>query len=119
MSKIALCNNMNNLYAVIARKIRSERKKLCISQAELAERADISIDTIKSVESGRREMSLNTFLRIVQALETTPMMLMKGKGQEEYMERFFFLVAGRGESEIEFVLHVVEHLLKGRDCYLQ
>lgn len=118
MPKIVLCDNLDNLYAVIAENIKRERKKLCISQAELAERADISIDTVKSVESGRREMSLNTFLRIVQALETTPMMLINGKGQE-YMERFFFLVAGRDESEIEFVLHVAEHLLKGQEGYLK
>ncbi len=119
MPKIVLCDNLDSLYAVIAGNIKRERKKLCISQAELAERADISIDTVKSVESGRREMSLNTFLRIVQALETTPMTLMNGQQYEEYMERFLFLIAGRDESEIEFVLHVVEHLLMGPDCYLK
>lgn len=112
-------SNMENLYVIIAGNIRKERKKLHISQARLAERADISIDTVKSVEKGRRAMSLDTYLRIVQALETTPVALMNNEQPEEYMERFFFLMAGRNKREIEFVLHMVEHLLKGQDCYLK
>lgn len=110
---------MKELYAVIASNIKKERKKLCISQAGLAERAYISLDTVKGVESGRRAMSLDTFLRIVQALETTPMALMDNIQQEEYVARFLFLVAGRNGREIEFVLHMVEQLLKGHDRYLQ
>ncbi len=42
-----------------------------MSQAQLAEKADVSVDTVKSIESGRSSMSLCTFLRIVEALETT------------------------------------------------
>ena len=94
--------NVESLYVIIAGNIMKEWKKLCISQAGLAEWADISIDTVKSVEGGRRAMSLDTYLRIVQALETTPMALMNNEQPEEYMERFFFLVAGRGEREIEY-----------------
>ena len=37
----------------------------------------------------------------------------------EYMERFFLLVAGREENEIDYVLYVVEHLLKGLDRCLE
>lgn len=112
-------SGMENLYVIIAQNIRTERKKMHISQATLAERADTSIDTIKSVENGRRAMSLDTYLRIVQALETTPMALMNQIEQpEEYMERFFFLVERCNKSEIEFVLHMVEQLLKGKDSYL-
>ena len=47
-----------------------------MTQAELAERADISLDMIKSVENGRRAMSLDTYLNIVNALESSPMVLM-------------------------------------------
>lgn len=109
-------SSMEELYVIIAGNIRKERKKLRISQAELAERADISVDTVKGVENGRRAMSLDTYLRIVRALDTTPMALMGNNQTEDYMERFFFLVAGRSKEEIEFVLHMVEHLLKEKDC---
>ena len=67
------------LYEVIAENIKKERKKLCMTQGQLAERADLSLDTIKSVEHGRRAMSLDTYLKIVQALNTTPLALMSWK----------------------------------------
>lgn len=106
------------LYEVIAENIKKERKKLCITQGQLAERADLSLDTIKSVEHGRRAMSLDTYLKIVQALNTTPLVLMSREFPEEYIDRFICLVDKREENEIEFVLHMVEQLLKGQDCYL-
>ena len=54
-----------HIYEIIAANIRKERIRLGITQAELAERADVSLDTIKSVENGRRAMSLDTYLNIV------------------------------------------------------
>ena len=62
-----------HIYEIIAENIRKERRRLGITQAELAERADVSLDTIKSVENGRRAMSLDTYLNIVHALESSPM----------------------------------------------
>ena len=62
-----------HIYKIIAENIRKERRRLGITQAELAERADVSLDTIKSVENGRRAMSLDTYLNIVHALESSPM----------------------------------------------
>lgn len=42
--------NRGQIYEIIADNIRKERRRLGMTQAELAERADISLDTIKSVE---------------------------------------------------------------------
>ena len=99
-------------------KIRKRRIELNMTQAELAERADVSVDTIKSVENGRRAMSLDTYLSIVQALETTPLALMSREQPEQYIERFVFLMNRRNEREIEFALHMIEQLLRGQDYYL-
>lgn len=111
-------DNRKDLYKMIAGNIRKERERLQITQAELAERADISVDTVRSIEYGRRAMTLDTYLGIVQALETSPYALMSREQSEKYMERFNFMVKQRSEGEIEFVLHMVEQLLKGQDCYL-
>ena len=110
--------NGKQLYEVIAGNIRKERRKLCITQGQLAERAGLSLDTIKSVEHGRRAMSLDTYLKIVQALNTTPLALMNWECSSGYIDRFICLIDRRDENEIEFVLHMVEQLLKGQDCYL-
>ncbi|MEY8517339.1 hypothetical protein AALC25_10515 [Lachnospiraceae bacterium 29-84] len=64
-------------------------------------------------------MSLDTYLRIVQALEITPMALMNQiERPEGYMEYFFFLVERCNKSEIEIVLDIVERILKGKGSYL-
>ena len=62
--------NRGQIYEIIADNIRKERRRLGMTQAELAERADISLDTIKSVENGRRAMSLDTYLNVVNAFES-------------------------------------------------
>ncbi len=108
-----------NLYEIIAVNMRKERKRLCISQMQLAERADVSLDTVKSVENGRRAMSLDTYLRIVQALEITPTALLHEKHHKDYLERFTYMMVERSHQEMEFALYMLEQLLKGQDTYFQ
>jgi transcriptional regulator with XRE-family HTH domain len=107
------------LYETIAYNIKKERKKQYISQAQLAERADISLDTIKSIETGRRSMSLGTYLRIVEALETTPVALMNKEQSDEYIDQLLFMVTNCSNRERKFVLHMVEQLIKGQERYLK
>lgn len=108
-----------NLYEMIADNIRQERKRIGITQGQLAEKADLSIDTIKSVESGRRAMTLDTYLKIVQALETTPFRFIRDMDHgKDHIERFQCMTTERSDREIDFVLHIVEQILKGQDSYL-
>lgn len=100
--------NRKDLYMVVADNIRRERRRLQLTQMELADRADISVDTVKNIERGRRSMSLDTYLGIVQALETSPSALVNGKEPGKYMERFRYIIDQRSDSEIEFVLHMLE-----------
>ena len=107
------------LYQTIACNIRERRKQLCYSQAKLAEKAEVSVDTIKSIESGRRTMNLDTYLKIVKALETTPLGLIKDSAPEEWVDRLLFMTANFSSREMNFVLHMVEQLLKGYEDYLK
>ena len=110
--------NREHIYEIIAENIRKERRRLGITQAELAERADVSLDTIKSVENGRRAMSLDTYLNIVHALESSPMVLMSQQHPEKHIERFAFMMNRCDEREIEFALHMIEQILRGQEDYL-
>lgn len=103
---------------LLQRIIRKERRRLGITQAELAERADVSLDTIKSVENGRRAMSLDTYLNIVHALESSPTVLMSQQHPEKHIERFAFMMNRCDEREIEFALHMIEQILRGQEDYL-
>ncbi|MDD3138495.1 MAG: helix-turn-helix transcriptional regulator [Lachnospiraceae bacterium] len=111
---------VENLYEIIADNIRQQRKQLNITQWELAEKADLSLDTVKSVESGRRAMSLDTYLKIVQALETTPFVFIEENVEERLnqVERFLIMTGQKSQREVEFILHIVEQIIKGQDSYL-
>lgn len=80
--------------------------------------ADVSLDTIKSVENGRRAMSLDTYLNIVHALESSPTVLMSQQHPEKHIERFAFMMNRCDEREIEFALHMIEQILRGQEDYL-
>ena len=91
-----------HIYEIIAENIRKERRRLGITQAELAERA----------------MSLDTYLNIVHALESSPMVLMSQQHPEKHIERFAFMMNRCDEREIEFALHMIEQILRGQEDYL-
>lgn len=107
-----------SLYDTIAENIKKERKRLKMSQSQLADKAEVSLDTIKSIEHGRRSMSLDTYLRIVNALEVPPLALMERNESAYYIDRFIFMTKNCSENQVEFVLYMVEKLLKGQAHYL-
>ena len=59
-------------YKQVGKRIQNRRKELGMSQADLAERCGISNVYISGVERGASIPSLPVFLRITQALRTTP-----------------------------------------------
>ncbi|MBK5218690.1 MAG: helix-turn-helix transcriptional regulator [Thermoleophilia bacterium] len=58
--------------------LRGRREELGISQEELSLRAELSLTAIYPVELGRRVPKIDTFIRLVGALETTPGALSAG-----------------------------------------
>ena len=53
----------------IASAIQSQRKKLGLTQEGLAETLDVSVNTIKYIEQGRRQPSLIMIMRIARVLK--------------------------------------------------
>ncbi|MDD3414977.1 MAG: helix-turn-helix transcriptional regulator [Lachnospiraceae bacterium] len=53
-------------------KMKNRRKKLNISQEELAEKIDISNNTIHRIESAQTTTSIQTLFQIMDTLKTTP-----------------------------------------------
>lgn len=76
------------------------------------------MDTVKSIEKGRRFMSLYTYLRIVEALETTPASLMYMEKSDEYVERMLFIMMKSDTRQRQFTLYMVEQLIKEHERYL-
>ena len=60
------------------RNVRALRLEKGWTQEELADRATLSSVQVSRVERGAREIRLNTLLRLLKALETTPSKLLDG-----------------------------------------
>ncbi|HIS74388.1 TPA: helix-turn-helix transcriptional regulator [Candidatus Galligastranaerophilus intestinavium] len=57
----------NDIAKELVKRIKQHRKKLKISQAQLASKSGVSLGSIKRFES-RYEISLNSFIKILIAL---------------------------------------------------
>lgn len=60
----------------------------------------------------------DTYLNIVHALESSPMVLMSQQHPEKHIESFAFMMNRCDEREIEFALHMIEQILRGQEDYL-
>lgn len=63
----------------IGRNVKSRRKELKLTQAELAEKAQISVVHVSHIENGSVSMSLDSLFAICQALDTTPNDILLGE----------------------------------------
>ena len=58
-------------YMRLGQRIRQERKKLNLTQAQLAESIEISDTYMGSIERGERSLTLDTLVRLVNRLGVT------------------------------------------------
>lgn len=104
---------------VIAENIKKYRKKIGVTQMELAEKADLSIETIKCIETSKRTMSLDSFLRISHVLKVSPVILISEEIETiPYIERFELLIGDKSVQEIEYLLDILEHMAISMGKYL-
>ena len=58
-------------YEQIGARIRNARIEQKMSQADLAAKANISLPHISSIELGKTKMLLSTFMRVIEALQSS------------------------------------------------
>ena len=59
------------VFKQIGSRIRAERVKQKMSQAELAEKAHLCLPQISALELGKVKMNLYTFIKLVEALQVS------------------------------------------------
>ncbi len=70
---------MDDLLTQIGQRIRKHREKSRLSQEQLAERADVSSQTISTAETGKKRLRVENIIKICEALEISPDYLLLGK----------------------------------------
>lgn len=70
---------MNDTFLLeMGKRINEKRKSLRLSQEELADRAEISKQTVSRAENGQRELGAQNVARLAKALETSADYLLTG-----------------------------------------
>ena len=104
---------------IIADNVRLYRKKANLTQFELAEKADLSLESIKRLEAGKRGMSLENFMRVADALQIPlSYLLYKNVMSIDKKERIRNIMAARDEKQQEYLIHMLEELADGLDKLL-
>ena len=69
---------MDNQFIEMGKRIAARRKTLGLTQNQLAEILDISNNHLSSIENGKQSPSFEKFIKLCDALETTPNHLVLG-----------------------------------------
>ena len=99
---------------LLGERIRGRRMELCMSQEALAEKAEISANTVSRIEGGQMSMTIGIFIKLVQALETDAdrlLGMLPGAGKRQYQE-IFYRISHLRAGEQEIVLRTVETLVE-------
>lgn len=110
----------------IGMRIREIRVQKHMSQANLADKANISLSQVSDIENGKSAMRLATFIRIVETLQVSADVLLRSDIPEVnniYRSEFAELLEDCSPSEIDSILKIVKevkhsmHSTKTNDSY--
>lgn len=100
-------------YKKIGSRIREIRQKRQMSQANLADKANISLPHISEIENGKSTLLLPTFIRIVEALQVSADVLLRSDIPEVnnlYKSEFAELLEDCTPAEIDSILKIVKEV---------
>lgn len=101
--------------AEVGKRIRDLRLKKNMSQADLADKANISLSQVSDIETGKSSMRLTTFIGIVEALQVSADVLLRTDIPEVnniYKSEFAEVLEDCSPAEIESILKIVKEVKK-------
>ena len=97
-------------YKRLGERIREERRKLGLTQAQLAEAVDISDTYMGSIERGERSLTLDTLVRLVNRLGVTVDYLLADSvpdSDSNIMEQFKHIIDGQSMERKQMAVNVL------------
>ncbi len=113
---------MNDNLKEIGLRIAQARKKKSMSQADLSEKAQVSISHISDIENGKKQIGIEIFIRITEALNVSADWLLRASNNEvkqiqrnEFDELLSDCTAAERKSLLRIMQDVKEALFKYKD----
>lgn len=107
----------------LGERIRKRRQELHWPQEKLAEKADISLNTVCRVEGGQSDMSIRVFKRLAEALGMSANELMGEmefiEGEEGKIQRLVCKIQHLKYTDQEVVLKTVNTLIDSLYSYYE
>jgi len=109
---------METIYRSMGNRIRVERKRLKLTQEELAEKANISANFLGHIERGTKRPTLDTLKKIVDVLQIPIAELFATQptyqlpGEDLFIKRFKSLIRDKKRKEKELVLRIAKMILE-------
>ncbi|MCL1844097.1 MAG: helix-turn-helix domain-containing protein [Defluviitaleaceae bacterium] len=105
-------------YILLGKRIREERRKLDLTQEQLAEDVNITQPHVGQLERGERGISIDTLISISNRLGVTVDYLLSDyiENEDEYLRQLWVrLVKNRTEKEQEMIINVIKAITCGLD----
>ena len=102
-------------YTAIGKRIRKKRKDMKMTQAVLAEKADLSDTNISHIERGATKLSLPSLIAITNALNTTTdrlLMDVTDSSAPEFKKEFAALINDCNTDEYRLLYNTCDAILK-------
>ena len=96
----------------VGQRIYKHRKKLRLSQDELAEKADISKQTVSVIEGGNRDILASNIARIAGALEVSTDYLLFGARTDDDLVQLDRRILSLTDGQYEFLEVVVNSFVE-------
>lgn len=98
---------------IIGQRIRETRIDRGMSQAELAFAAELSEPHVSRIEQGKQKMYLDTFVRVIEALQVSADYILRSDVPEVnamYQKEFTDLFIDCTPTEMETLLNIIRQL---------
>lgn len=105
--------DQSEFYRTIGARIREIRVARGMTQADLAEKADLSSPVISGLENGHSKMWLITFAKICEALQVSANDILRldtPAAIDDYPKEFASVIADCDSSEIESILKIAKEV---------
>jgi transcriptional regulator with XRE-family HTH domain len=109
---------MDGIREKVCRRVRELRTTAGLTQEQLAERASLSVDVIRRIETLRATPMLETLEKICQALRVSLAELLRFEAPEppterqQELEKLYLYLATRDAADIRSVRRVVEAVIE-------
>lgn len=92
---------------IIGRRISNFRKANGYTQAELAEKIDLSVTEISNLERGKNNLSFNTLISLCKELDVCPCQLLSGAIKDTVDDNIIDLIRELTQKEKETIFKLL------------